>query len=68
VIRGNSRLGFEFKRTVAPSVTRSMRVALEDLGLESFDVIHAGDATYPLADRIRGVPLVRVLDDLKPLA
>lgn len=68
VMRGNSRLGFEFKRTVAPSVTRSMRIALEDLGLERIDVIHAGDATYPLADRIRGVPLVRVLDDLKPLA
>ncbi len=68
VIRGKSRLGFEFKRTVAPTVTRSMRVALEDLGLERIDVIHAGDATFPLADRIRAVPLVRLLDDLKPLA
>lgn len=68
VIRGRSRLGFEFKRTVAPSVSRSMHIALEDLGLERIDVIHAGDVTFPLADCIRAVPLSRVLDDLAPLA
>ncbi|MGH9367293.1 MAG: ATP-binding protein, partial [Thermoanaerobaculia bacterium] len=33
VVRGKLRLGFEFKRTTAPAVTRSMRTALGDLGL-----------------------------------
>jgi predicted AAA+ superfamily ATPase len=67
VVRGRSKLGFEFKRTVAPTLTRSMHIALEDLGLDSIDVIHAGDETFPLADRIRAVPLSRALDDLIPL-
>jgi len=67
VMRGDTRLGFEFKRTVAPSTTRSMHIALENLGLERIDVIHAGDKTFPLADRIRAIPLSRVLDDLETL-
>lgn len=57
VVRGRRRLGFEFKRTVAPKITRSMLIAMEDLGLESLDVIHAGDATYPLAARVRALAL-----------
>ncbi|HXV63767.1 MAG TPA: ATP-binding protein [Vicinamibacteria bacterium] len=57
VVRGRHRWGFEFKRTVAPKITRSMRVAIEDLHLDRLDVIYAGDATYPLAERIRAVAL-----------
>ena len=68
VIRGARRLGFEFKRTVAPELTRSMRIALADLRLERLDVIHAGERTYPLAERIRAVALARIQQDLRPLA
>lgn len=67
IVRGQSRLGFEFKRTVAPTVTTSMRVALQDLSLSRLDVIHAGAETYALAPRIRAVSLARVMEDLKPL-
>jgi hypothetical protein len=67
VVRGRRRLGFEFKRTVAPRVTPSMRVALDDLALARLDVIHAGQETYPLAPRIRAVSLARVVRDLDPL-
>lgn len=67
IVRGKLRLGFEFKRTVAPSVTRSMHIAQEDLGLERIDLIYAGDTTFPLADGIRAIPLSRVLEDLEPL-
>jgi predicted AAA+ superfamily ATPase len=67
VVRGNTRLGFEFKRTAAPEATRSMHVAIEDLGLARLDVIHAGTRTYPLAPRIRAVAFGRILDDLSPL-
>jgi predicted AAA+ superfamily ATPase len=68
VVRGNRRLGFELKRTTAPSVTRSMHVALATLGLESIDVVHAGDHTYPLAQRIRAVSFSRLCEDVQPLA
>jgi predicted AAA+ superfamily ATPase len=67
VARGRTRLGFEFKKTVAPSTTRSMHVALEDLDLDRIDVIHAGDETFPLAERIGALALSRVFDDLDPL-
>lgn len=57
IVRGRTRLGFEFKRTSAPTVTPSMRAALADLKLQRLDVIHGGRETYPLGDRIRAVPL-----------
>ena len=68
VIRGNNRLGFEIKRTVAPKTTRSMRTALQDLHLDRIDVVHAGAGTFELDTRIRALALSRVLDDLQPLA
>jgi hypothetical protein len=67
VVRGRTRIGFEIKRTVAPTVTASMRTALADLRLARIDVIHAGDNTYALAPRIRAVALSRLMDDLAPL-
>jgi predicted AAA+ superfamily ATPase len=68
VVRGRRKLGFEFKRTVAPKTSRSMHTALDDVGLDRIDVIHAGDQTFPLSDRIRALPLSRVYDHLEPLA
>ena len=67
IVRGARRIGFEFKRTVAPELTKSIRVALQDLRLERLDVIHAGDRTYPLAPRVRAVAFARVLKDVAPL-
>jgi hypothetical protein len=65
VVRGRIRLGFEAKRTVAPSLTASMRHALQDLRLSRLDVIHAGDGTFGLADRVRAVAASRLLEDLE---
>ncbi|MBI4950414.1 MAG: ATP-binding protein [Myxococcales bacterium] len=67
VVRGRTRLGFEVKHTEAPRTTRSMHVALADLGLERLDVIHAGEHTFPLGERMRAVALGRVLTDVEPL-
>jgi predicted AAA+ superfamily ATPase len=67
VARGGRRIGFEFKRTVAPELTKSMRIALADLRLQRLDVIHAGERTYALAPRVRAVALARVLEDVAPL-
>ncbi len=67
VVRGNRRLGFEFKRTDAPKTTRSMHTALSDLKLDRLDVVHAGEHTFPLTESIRALSLPRLLDDLEPL-
>jgi hypothetical protein len=67
VVRGRQRLGFEVKRTSAPKITPSMRIALNDLKLERLDVIHAGEETFMLDKKIRAVALVRLLDDISTL-
>lgn len=66
IVRGRKRYGFEVKRTTAPKVTPSMRHALHDLKLAQLDVIHAGEHTFPLAERLRAVPLGRLLDEIAP--
>ncbi len=64
VVRGNHRFGFEFKRTAAPRKTRSMAIALADLGLDSIDVVYPGAETFPLGDHIRAVGIERIVDTL----
>jgi predicted AAA+ superfamily ATPase len=66
VVRGQSARAFEIKRTAVPSVTKSMRIALADLALSGIDLVHAGNATFPLAARIRAVAASRLLDDVEP--
>ncbi|MEO7363760.1 MAG: hypothetical protein ABI120_25740 [Gemmatimonadaceae bacterium] len=34
IVRGKTRIGFEFKRTTSPAVTSSMRSAIGDLRLD----------------------------------
>ncbi len=67
VVRGRQRLGFEFKRTEAPTTTRSMRSALEDLQLTRLDVVHAGPHTFQLADRVRAVAARHLTTEVRPL-
>lgn len=57
VRRGTVTLGFEFKRTDTPALTRSMRVALEDLRLKYLYVMHPGADTFPLAPQVTAVAL-----------
>lgn len=67
VIRGRSRLGFEIKRTSAPQVTPSMGIARQDLKLDGLTVIHAGEKSFPMGERIRAVPVSRLLSEIEPL-
>lgn len=64
VIRGRERLGFEIKLTSSPRVTASMRSALEDLKLKQLCIIHAGEQTFQVDQRIKAVALSRLLVDL----
>jgi predicted AAA+ superfamily ATPase len=65
--RGNLRRGFELKLTSSPRATRSMHSAIETLRLDELVVIHAGSESYPLAPRIRAVPLARLRQDVAAL-
>ena len=68
VVRGRRRLGFEFKRTDAPRMTRSMMVSIDTLGLDRIDVVHAGSQEFRMHDKVRAVPMQGLLDALKPFA
>jgi uncharacterized protein len=65
VRQGRRPIGFEFKRTTALRLTRSMHVALDDLKLDRIDVLHAARVTFPLAPHVRAVAAARVLTDLE---
>jgi len=52
LVRGEERLGYEFKRSDSPSTSKSMHIAIEDLQLDHLTVVHAGEATFPLAEKI----------------
>ena len=67
VVRGAVRRGFEFKRTTAPRRTRSMTTAALDLNLDSLDVLHAGDHTFPIGERMRAVAARELLERIEPL-
>jgi len=67
IVRGRTRVGFEFKRTSSPSVTPSMRSALTDLRLQRLYVVHGGTETFPLTEQILAVPLSRIAQDVPPL-
>ena len=66
VVRGRRRWGFEFKRTSAPRITKSMRIALSDLGLTRLHVIHAGDHSFPMASKIQAIAFADLPERLKP--
>lgn len=52
IVQGNEKFGFEFKYGDAPTLSKSMKIATEDLSLKSLTVIYPGDVTYQLADNI----------------
>ena len=61
VVRGARRIGVEVKRTTAPALTPSMRSAMADLKIDQLYVVHAGEATFPLAKMVLAVAFADVL-------
>ena len=57
-------VGFEIKRTVAPKITTSMRISIEDLNLEMLYVIHAGEHEFQMHEKIIAIPLPKLEDHL----
>ena len=67
VQHGRRRLGFEFKHTGSPELTRSMLSALDVLRLHELVVIHTGEHVFPLHPRVRAVPLARLHKEIRPI-
>lgn len=60
VVRGERRIGCEFKLSSAPALTPSMTIALEDLQLEHLWVIHPGKEIIRLAPKVTALPLAKL--------
>lgn len=61
MFRGAQRIGVEFKRADVPAVTRSMRIAAEDLRLDRLYVVYPGRDWFALDGGIEAVPLSALL-------
>ena len=61
MVKDGQRVGVEFKFNDAPTLTPSMRIALQDLALERLYVVYPGTRRYALAERIEALPLAAVL-------
>lgn len=57
LLKDGRRLGVEARHADAPVLTRSMRIALEDLKLEHLAVLYPGTQRYSLSDQVTVVPL-----------
>jgi hypothetical protein len=61
LFKDDRRIGVEFKRSDAPRLTPSMRIALEDLRLDALYVVYPGPHRYALAPKVEAVPLTALL-------
>jgi len=61
LFKGGKRLGIEFKRSSAPTLTPSMRIALVDLKLDHLTVAYPGDRRFDLAEKCDAVPLAELV-------
>jgi len=65
IMRGNKRIGFEFKRTASPSLTRSLKSAEIDLNLTQAFIIYPGKEKFPLAKNISAVGLSNIISQIR---
>jgi uncharacterized protein len=61
VVHRGRRVGFEFKYSENPSTTKSMQIALADLGLDHLYVVYPGQHRIPLTESITASPLPDLL-------
>jgi uncharacterized protein len=57
VLAKGKRRGFEVKYQDAPTITKSTRIAMQDLELERLWVIYPGQTGYPMDEKIERVSL-----------
>ncbi len=67
IVDGTQRIGFEIKRTATPTVTRSLRSAIETLRLDQAFVVHGGQHSFPLASGIEAIAATDVATRVEPL-
>jgi len=59
-IRDGRKTGVEFKRSDAPKLSRSMSIAMADLGLDELYVVYPGQRSYALSEKARVIPISEI--------
>jgi hypothetical protein len=67
ITAGGKRFGVEVKYADAPGLTKSMRIAREDLGLRRLLVVYPGSQPYDLDETSRVIPIERLREELAEL-
>jgi predicted AAA+ superfamily ATPase len=57
LMKNGKRIGIEAKRADAPTLTPSMRIAIEDLRLDQLTVLYPGERQYTLSEKVTVVPV-----------
>lgn len=57
MIKDGKKIGVECKRADAPRVTRSMRIAMEDIGLDELLIAYPGTRAHEIEPKIRLFPV-----------
>lgn len=60
LFRDSIRWGFEFKCSDAPTMTKSIHIALNDLCLNRLFIVYPGKERYRLHEKVEALPLTRV--------
>jgi uncharacterized protein len=61
LIRRGRRYGLEFKYSTAPTMTKSLHIALADLKLDRAWIVYPGRERYPVHEKVEALPLSEVL-------
>jgi uncharacterized protein len=61
MLKGQQKVGVEFKRADAPQLTKSMHIAMADLALDKLYVVYPGEHRFNLGPRVEAVPLWALL-------
>jgi hypothetical protein len=61
-LQGGKRWGLEAKYADAPVMTKSMRIAIEDLGLEKLWVVYPGKEDYDLDKKVRVISVAGLVN------
>jgi predicted AAA+ superfamily ATPase len=65
VLQGGKRYGIEVKYGDAPGISKSMRIAFSDLGLQHLLIVYPGDRSYNLDKHVAAVPLEQIKGHLE---
>lgn len=68
LFRQGKRLGFEFKYTDSPGMSKSMHIALQDLKLDHLYVVHPHMETFPLAHNVTAMGMDVLIAGMLPFS